>query len=265
MRASLFLNVLYGKRIDSDVKKFLNATGISDPRIVGALDFLAKNLKIKGLWNKMDVIYPFVGGTQATHAFNLKNPSAFKLAQSGTVTNNSNGVTGDGSTGYLSSGYVIPAGYQDSFSMGVYTRNNVQGNFCAMGICTNTSSAFTQLYLRQSGAGNALSADINQNAGTNTFNNSNSQGFYAGVRTASNVVAAYKNGTSVATDTDASVTPSTGVLDILARNSTPPGVRGSFATYNLAYAFIGQGLTATEVALYYPIVQQFQALLSRQV
>lgn len=250
-------------------QSFITAAGITSEREKAAINFLVTSLQASGLWTKQDAIYPFVGGTEASCSYNLKNPVAsaagFQLLDNGTVTYNSTGATGDGSTGYLDTQYVIPVGKQSNFSFGVYCRNNVQGSGCAMGTCTNNGSAFSHLYLRQMGAGNAYSADVNQTNLITTFNNTNSQGFYVGSRTASNVVVAYKNGASVASDTDASVTPSLVPINILARNSSAPGPRSSFATYNIAYAFMGDGLTAPEVATYHSIVQTFQTMLGRQV
>lgn len=250
-------------------QSFITAAGITSETEKAAINFLVASLQAAGLWTKRDAIYPFVGGTEASCSYNLKNPVAsaagFQLLDNGTITYNSTGATGDGSTGYLDTQYVIPVGKQNSFSMEVYCRNNVQGVLCAIGTCTNNASAFTQLYLRQAGAGNAYSADIIQTNLTTTFNNTNSQGFYVGSRTASNVVVAYKNGVSVVADTDASVTPSLASINILARNSSAPGPRSSFATYNIAFAGMGDGLTAPEVATYYSIVQTFQTMLGRQV
>lgn len=257
------------KSFDASAFAFIQAAGITNPQQAAAINTLTLELKAAGIWTKMDVIYPFVGGTAAQHSYNLKDPravaGAFYITWAGSVTHNSNGITGDGSTGYGDTLYAIPGANQNSFSMGVYCRNNVQGNFCAIGTTINNASAFTQMFLRQSGAGNALEAEINQSVMINTFNNTNSQGFYSGVRTASNVVVTYKNTTAVASDTDASVVPSTAPLNLLVRNATAPGTRGSFATYNLAFAYIGTGLTAQDVANYYAIVQTYQTNLSRQV
>lgn len=255
--------------LDPQAASFITAAGITSPTEKAAINYLVVQLKAAGLWTKQDAIYPFVGGTEASCSYNLKNPVAsaagFQLLSNGTITYNSTGATGDGSTGYLNTQYAIPAGKQNSFGMGAYCRNNVQGNFCIMGACTNASSAFSQMYLRQAGAGNALEAEINQNVMINVFNNTNSQGFYVGSRTASNVVVTYKNGAAVASDTDASAVPTIATINLLARNTTGPAVRASFATYNIAYAFMGDGLTAPEALTYYSIVQTFQTMLGRQV
>ena len=72
---------------DIDVVNFVNATGISDPTIINAICTLTTSLKNNGLWNKMNAIYPFVGGSATTHKFNLKNPAdtnaAFRLSFTG--------------------------------------------------------------------------------------------------------------------------------------------------------------------------------------
>jgi hypothetical protein len=69
----------------------------------------------------MTAIYPFVGGTATSHKYNLKDPrdldAAYRIAFNGGWTHNSNGITGDGTTGYAytyvtiqQSGGVLPSG-----------------------------------------------------------------------------------------------------------------------------------------------------------
>ena len=59
--------------MDPDVKAYLTATGL-DPAFAPTLDVLVAGLKRYGLWSKMAAIYPFIGGTEALHRWNLKDP-----------------------------------------------------------------------------------------------------------------------------------------------------------------------------------------------
>ncbi len=40
--------------------------------VEGAINELVKDLKSNNLWDKMEAIYPFVGGTVSSRRFNLK-------------------------------------------------------------------------------------------------------------------------------------------------------------------------------------------------
>ena len=63
-----------GRAIDSDAQAFITAAGITDSTQQAAITNLVIGLKNDNLWTKMKAIYPFVGGTAASHKFNLKNP-----------------------------------------------------------------------------------------------------------------------------------------------------------------------------------------------
>ena len=59
---------------DADVIAFIKATGITDGTEFSAINYLVLDLKNKGLWTKINTLYPFVGGTATTHKYNLKDP-----------------------------------------------------------------------------------------------------------------------------------------------------------------------------------------------
>lgn len=83
--------------VDEDVQAFLEATGITNPTEISAIINLVTDLKNYNLWNKMQAIYPFVGGTATTHKYNLKDPrdtdNAFRVQFFGNVTHNNLGVS----------------------------------------------------------------------------------------------------------------------------------------------------------------------------
>jgi hypothetical protein len=89
---------------DPDANAFLTATGITNMTIASAVGTLVEDLKGYGLWSKIYVLYPFVGGTATTHKFNLKDPRdldvAFRAVFNGGVTHNSAGVTGNATNGW---------------------------------------------------------------------------------------------------------------------------------------------------------------------
>jgi hypothetical protein len=92
---------------DADAFAFVEAAGISDPTQQSAINSLVLGLKSNSLWTKMQVIYPFIGGTAYTHKFNLKDPRdsnvAFRIQYVGALNHFSTGIQTAG--GYLDSNF----------------------------------------------------------------------------------------------------------------------------------------------------------------
>ena len=98
------IEVPAGVCVDWDAENFITATGITDATQQGAIRTLVTDLKDAGLWNKLQSIYPFVGGTATTHKFNLRNAQdsngAFRLIFSGGWTHAATGALPNGTNGY---------------------------------------------------------------------------------------------------------------------------------------------------------------------
>ena len=107
---------------DSDAQAFFTAAGITDTTQKNAVNQLVLDLKSYSLWNKMNAIYPFVGGTATTHKYNLKDPrdlnAAYRLSFAGGWTHSSNGVTPNGVNGYADTYFDGNVG-----AIGCYNRN----------------------------------------------------------------------------------------------------------------------------------------------
>ena len=92
---------------DADAVAFLAAAGITDATITSAICTLVTSMKANGTWTKCNAIYPMVGGTAATHKFNLKNPldtnAAFRLSFVGGWTHSNNGALPNGTNAYADS------------------------------------------------------------------------------------------------------------------------------------------------------------------
>lgn len=90
---------------DEDATAFLQVANISDTQIRTGINNFVNTLKSNGLWYKMSGIYPFVGGTEYQHKFNLKDSrnldDAFRLGFSGAGTvHTSSGVNFEGTNDY---------------------------------------------------------------------------------------------------------------------------------------------------------------------
>ncbi|TZF84509.1 hypothetical protein FW774_05845 [Pedobacter sp. BS3] len=101
---------------DKDAINFIDAAGLdNDANINGEgnytgkearlyVDYMVKTLKACGAWDGIKAIHPFMGGTDITCMYNLKDPrdadDAFRIVWKGTMNFNSIGIQSDGTTGY---------------------------------------------------------------------------------------------------------------------------------------------------------------------
>jgi hypothetical protein len=230
-------------------------------------------LKNAGLWTKMKAIYPFVGGTAATHKYNLKDPrdadAAFRLVFSGGWTHASTGALGNGSNSYGDT-FITPTTHltQNSTACTLYIRNNTDGVYFDAGI--GTSPNYFSFAVRLS---NILYSDqyfrpASGDIGTNRITGAvtNSAAFFVSTRTNSTTFKVFRNTTQIgSTNTNSSQgwasLSATFLLGGLRDNATP-----SYST-NREYAFasLGDGLTDAEATNLYTIVQKYQTTLGRQV
>ena len=256
--------------VDPDAQAFFTATGITDTTQKNAINTLVTSLKSAGIWTKMTAVYPFVGGTAARHAVNLKTPGTFNITWSGSVTHNANGVTVDGTTGYGNTG-VIPASHlsEGSAHMGVYTRNITNRDQIEIGSLSQTVSPYVSFYLITNFVASPNVRGDCWNALDQTVSSASSLNrLFVISRTSVNSLKLYNNNTLLNTNTT-SVSGSgafalnTRSIFICARNTN--GSATQFSNTNIAFASIGQGLTDSEVTAFTNAVNTFQTALSRNV
>tara|TARA_Y100000004_G_scaffold39706_1_gene42785 strand:- start:266 stop:1114 length:849 start_codon:yes stop_codon:yes gene_type:complete len=139
MKIGSQIGVPYDRQLfDSNFRILLDkaiAEGITLPdgtqQIAG--DLLIRELKVAGVWDKLDVFYVFATNNSALATLNWINPSAHRATLHSSPTFVvKKGFEGDGSSSYLSLNYnpstpTAPNYTQNSASIGVYTNgdNNV--------------------------------------------------------------------------------------------------------------------------------------------
>ena len=213
-------------------------------------------MKSDGVWDECDAIYPFVGGTAAAHSYNLKDTSTFQITWSGTVTHNSNGITGNGSNGYGNTGWnPTTEGRNTDGHMSIYSRtnfNSTSGLMSDMG--AGVFPAESLMALANSGTTYWI-----WNSAVRSSAYGNTQGHYLTTRDASNTIG-YKNGSSVSSGGNGTGFPNVN-FTICAQNRN--GSIERFSTRNYAFATLGSDIT--NPSSFYTIVQNFQTALSRNV
>lgn len=249
---------------DADAQAFITAAAITDSTQQAAINTLVTDLKGYNIWTKMKALYPFVGGTNAKHTWNLKNTAQFQISWGGGVTSSANGITGSvngfGNTGLIPSTSLT----NNSLNVTVYSRTNNVANSTEIGCSTTSFLPIIGLGLR--GLADTIIFDCYDfSAHRLTPLNLDSRGFFHGNILTSTNQKVYKNGVSIGSNTTAQTQtqPTTQPIYILARNDS--GTAANYSARNLAFASIGDGLTDTEAANFYTAVQAFQTTLGRQI
>ena len=261
--------------VDVDAFRFIDIANITNPTQAAAISSLVIGLKATNLWNKMQVIYPFVGGTAFSHKFNLKNPiptnAAFQATFNGALIHNAYGV-GSGSIG---------AGYIETSFLDTRDFVNISSSahVSIYGTVGNGAIGFMQpIWNHANGA-------FNNDGGIN-FQPSNFQtyGSVARIFGNSNMTVSTTTGLGmniISRDSATSnafyyKTPSVDFNSTSAAAFSKAGDSGNIkflgGTFTntttmlaLGFASIGTGLSSTDAANLYTLVQAYQTTLGRQV
>jgi hypothetical protein len=267
---------LRGIAIDPDASLFLRTAGITDTSQQSAIDTLVLELKNAGIWSKMKAIYPFVGGTAATHKWNLKDPrdldAAFRLTFSGGWTHSSTGADPNGTNAYANTNLIPNNVISSNLSMHIsyYSRQNSTGVEVEIGsgdyVAPNDEQRRSFIEANTSGTSYWT---VNGNNPSDFFSTSDTDAaaFYIASRTSSTVMAAFRNNSKSGTATKAAGNLSQNSIYIGAYNRPQFGSQQAsyFSTKQTAFATIGDGLTDAEATNLYTIVQKYQTTLGRQV
>jgi hypothetical protein len=244
---------------DADAQAFVTNAGIVDQVEANAINNLVIGMKADGLWTKMQAVYPFVGGTATTHKFNLKNPldtdAAFRLVFNGGWTHSSTGALPNGTNAWANTYLTTQATLGlNSTSFGVYSRTNTNTLAPAIGNVTGAAPGECSLWLN---FGNAAYLRVNSNIVSNIAN-FDSKGLFIANRVNSTQVQLQIRGTQT---TFANASQSTYPQPFQLGGVNP----NNFDNKQLAFAFIGDGLTAQNMTDLNTAVVAFQTALSRNV
>lgn len=258
--------------VNQETELYVNSltTAISDTQIANIDNFvtmLKDSLSITSLSEKFDAIYILANQTAEAGLKNLIKRSHDATAVNSPTFTAWEGYTGNGSTQYLNTNYNPNTQgvrfVQNSASLGVYSRTNQVSNSIEMGL-VNSGIGETQINLSIRYTGDKLYGRINTaNADYSEYNNADSRGFFALSRTGSTEFNVYKNGAGVETQASTSTAIYSGNMFILAQNNG--GNPNLFSNKQIAFAFIGAGLDATEVRKVYNCIQAYMTGIGKQV
>lgn len=239
------------------VESFEERSGITDQTQIAALTALVTSARANGWWELSDVIYPFVGGTAAAHAQNLKS-SDHTITWHGTVVHDANGITGNAVDGYGDMGYAPSTdGVQYQLDSGHVTLYRRTFGTDFMWYFGGAGAGF--LSMRHTGAGQ-FQAAVN---GGGFDRITASLGLMAATRTGVNAEAAYSPDGSTASVGASTAVPLVNMAVLAITGSDT--VVGNFSDVNLAGLTVGGGITAAMYAIMQTDWQTFNTALSRNV
>lgn len=208
---------------------------------------LIDGLVADGVWSLIDGLYILAAADAATARTNLKQSSYGLTANGGLTFTADQGYLGDGSSGYLTTGY------DPATSGGNFPSSGNLGTLAAYDITSDATGGFQ--YLIHTG-GNVsficplFAGDIYTNiggSGPNATAGGNARGSIVVSRTGATAAQLYKNGAANgALFTTAAAGGSSGTITLLANT----GGSGAFLPHRLAAAMFGGGLNGTQALAY---------------
>ena len=269
---------------DADAFNFVETAGISDETQAAAINTLVLGLKSNNLWTKMQVIYPFVGGTAYSHKFNLKDPrdldAAFRIQFFGAVTHNNLGVSSS-AAGYGDTRFSPLNNFAD-ISSSIHATIYMSAGLANGSIFTDQAPQWNYAYITldispvrigeesSTGVYAAISAysttgysNIIQTNAAAASTGLNRTGLWAATRTSNTLATAYRRSSVqnfTITSTNAFVTPSQNNTMRLFRSYQQ---NGATAGGLFTFASLGTGLQTSEIDTLYTLVTAFNTTLGR--
>ena len=250
--------------VNQTIQNFVTAAGITNPSDISALNSLYVNLDADGLISKMDVIYPFIGGNETAHSYNLLDTGSFTLSFNGTWVHNGNGITSDGSTAYANTQFqpnVHATGFTSSGSLGMYslTTGSQQydmGSKASTGPGTRQQTAMIIKY-----SDNEYKPGTPVGAISYADDNLDGSGLYIASVTGTTTKGSI-DGQIIHTTGSGTYTNSDRQIYIGAFNGDSIG---DYSARTYAFTFIGKGLTDEDHSNLYTTIQTYQTALGREV
>lgn len=243
----------------------LAAGGTLDCNISGATIDLFAGLKSSGIWNKLNVFYPILGGVAASTAINAKSPGVFNITWNGSVVFNpsyvqSTGVSGWGNTGWDE--FNDGAALADNISYGLYTISDQNESASQTGDMGAENGTYrTRMNIRSFGN---FGGFAQQNYFTPGLSASNapSNGFNLFQRTSVADMAAYRNNVLIGS-LNTSASAGRVNQDVFVMCYSISGAPSNRTTRQYNWFHIGQSLTAGERSTLNTLITNFNTALGR--
>jgi len=210
---------------------------------------LIAGLKSDGIWSILDRLWLYAGESSTQQAaIDLKGLASGTVH--GTLTLSAGGYTGDGSTGYIDTGFDPKTAGGNfattSASIGVYDLSNfTDDNYGDAEMGQYNGAYLTDVYPWTGAPQVAYNINDSSYNSYSGAGDTTTQGFWL-VNLASGVVYLDRNGSNLASTTEGSTSLINNDIYVFGENDS--GTANSFVPDKLASAFIGGGLTPTQRA-----------------
>lgn len=253
---------------DENAANFIDASNTTDDTIRAAIQkyvITAKDHPTAPWWNKIIADYPVIGSTASSQAINLKSAGTFDLTFVNTVAGDhtSNGWKPNGFTSYARTG-IIPNTHTSNRNVGIglYSREENASSGRHGAKSSNTQQLVFIIRISDLIFYDCYNDLVTQGRIVKT--NPSSAGWFSGQRLAADDQRVYKNGVQI------------GGPHTTVGGSRPPhelyfgcvneaGIPTNFASRQLAWMSVTDGLTSDQEAARYAAIQEFQNSLGRAV
>lgn len=266
-----------GYAIDDDALTIIDAieatdAGSQSSTVKNAINSFVLSLKAASIWSKRVYLYGYVGGTASSHAINWANPGTGNTVFYGSMTHNSNGITGDGSTAL---GTTLFEPFNNTYRHNVTLASYVRVANTTTPVSTNDNSSIgrkgsADYYCYITGySGTRVSFSSCENANRVDVSSPASYvGCFIGATTAANDRRFYQNGSLIGSNTSTSTYTGTDTrrVKLLAGGGSADNfATGVASNENCALHAIFTGLDATECGNLNSAIVALQTALGRNV
>jgi hypothetical protein len=248
------------------VQSFVTLANITDTTQIAAVntlynDLVSTNITGTSLWDKIQVLYPFVGGTAVSNARNLKDAALFPLTFYGSPIHNANGVTAVASTGsYFDTTFNMATMSANDFSFGAYLRSPLNGSPGTTMYPFVTSTASTYLSFR----GDGFASNQAKWAGLGGFGTNVTTAFITGTSTARFIAASVDSPTTTFSFVNQyTITPSVGNKGSNLTGTISASLCIGTTTFPWTYSmwYVATAMTEAELTVLNGIFQKFNNTL----
>jgi hypothetical protein len=223
-----------------------------------------------GLNTDMVAMYPFIGGTAASHSVQAMNPGTYSILFNGGWTHNTSGATPNGTTGYgILNGLVlgaIPGFTVSGGSVGVYCGTNGSSG---VAIGSTNGSGFGAIQLSPGVNNPTLKvSSILWNSASPVYSVptiSDTLGLISTARSGTTTtIQLYRRGVLLSSELSNSSTLSF-VATVIGANNTN-GIINSYSTYRHQFTYVYRGtMSESQMSILNNIIQTYQTDLGRNV
>lgn len=212
-----------------------------------------------GIWQESDVIWLLANdsGDENFGRIMIKNPGTNTLAKTGTLTYTSkDGVKGDGSTGYYDTGWQPNGATKYLSTNGGYfvdVKESAQEATRAIFGAQVSGSLDTTNFVSRT-ATDTINYRISQDSTRVITGQTDGSGFFQGMRTASNAIAMYRNGSSIDSFTTASSNRANAAVYIFAANTS--ATASAFSAKTVRVLALGSSMSSL-VSVNYKLWQEY--------